>query len=96
MPAQNNGMEGQARVIGAGVATAMTKMLTMLDPMSEDAKDVRRALDIITKRFGPASQDLSRAQARTFMAQAPGVTPGPQQAAQRQLGTMGLQPKPAQ
>lgn len=95
MPSPNKGMEGQARVIGSAVATAMTKMLAMLDPMSDEARDTRKALDIITKRFGPASQDLSRAQAKTFMADAPGVQQGPQAAAQQKLGSMGLQPQPA-
>jgi len=91
MPPQNKGMDGQARVIGAAVATALTKMLAMLDPMSKQAQAARKALDILTKEFGPASADISRAQAKTFASNAPPVQPGPQMAQQR-LGQMGLQP----
>jgi hypothetical protein len=70
-------MRGQ--ILATPVIKALTEMLKLLGAETEEGRDVLRALSVLTKRFGKASEDLTRQEVKLLGERAaPVQAPGPQ------------------
>lgn len=97
MRPDNQGMQMRGRV-QVSMATAMlTEALKLVNPMSEEGQDIVAALKTLGKRFGSASGDMQRAEAKLIAERAGAVSqPGPEnvaamkQAIQSRLQSQGI------
>jgi hypothetical protein len=80
MQPESGGMQQRGKVImGTLVPKLMVEAIRMLDPMSEEGRDALKALGILSKRFGHASDDLTRQEMKMLTERAGGMSqPGPE------------------
>ena len=81
--APNAGLKMRGSVLATLAIKLLTEALRLVGPTSDEGRDVLRSLTTLTKRFGDASGDLTRQEAKLLTERAAPVSaPNPQQAEQ--------------
>ena len=93
----NQGLRARGMILATITTRILTEVVRLLGATSEEGRDALKALAILAKRFGEASGDLTRQEAKLMSERAGGVSqPTPQQAAlfkqmiSQKIGGMGM------
>jgi hypothetical protein len=93
------GMEARVPMLVDAALKALREGFKLLDPVSDEGKDLYKAMSLLAKRFGTPSPDLARADMKLLGEKASGVGPTNPRAfadMQRQMAANRLgQPAPA-